>query len=68
MAHKTKDCMERPRKLGAKFTNKHIAADEKVQELDPQGWDAKRDRWNGYDADEYAKVRRKFCFVEGTAV
>ena len=30
MSHKTKECMERPRRIGAKFTNKYIAADEKV--------------------------------------
>ena len=30
MSHKTKDCMERPRSKGAKWTNKNIAADEKV--------------------------------------
>jgi pre-mRNA-processing factor SLU7 len=28
MTHKKKDCMERPRKLGAKFTGKNIARDE----------------------------------------
>lgn len=30
MSHKTKDCMERPRNKGARWTNKNIAADEKV--------------------------------------
>jgi pre-mRNA-processing factor SLU7 len=28
MTHKKKDCLERPRKLGAKFTNANIAYDE----------------------------------------
>ena len=53
MTHDTKSCMERPRKVGAKRTNKHIAADEKIEtfELD---YDGKRDRWNGYDASSYA--------------
>ena len=47
--------MERPRKVGAKWTGKHIAADEKVEafELD---YDGKRDRWNGYDATAYKLV------------
>ncbi|WVO12562.1 pre-mRNA-splicing factor SLU7 [Cryptococcus depauperatus] len=53
--HTRKDCVERPRKRGAKFTNKDIAADEMVQEF--QGdYDAKRDRWNGYDPATYKHV------------
>ncbi|PON31216.1 Pre-mRNA splicing Prp18-interacting factor [Parasponia andersonii] len=53
MTHDVKSCMERPRKIGAKWTNMHIAPDEKIQtfELDYNG---KRDRWNGYDASIYA--------------
>ncbi|WVQ82961.1 pre-mRNA-splicing factor SLU7 [Cryptococcus sp. DSM 104549] len=69
MTHKKKDCVERPRKRGAKFTNKDIAADEVVQDFRGD-YDAKRDRWNGYDpasyktvVDEYEateEMRRKF--------
>ena len=54
MTHKTKDCLERPRTKGAKFTNKHIAADEKVESIDLDTFEAKRDRWNGYDTSDYA--------------
>ncbi|KAI3686820.1 hypothetical protein L1987_80509 [Smallanthus sonchifolius] len=59
MSHTTKTCMERPRKLGAKWTNKIIAPDEKVEtfELD---YDGKRDRWNGYDAASYAHVVERY--------
>ncbi len=41
--------------LGAKYTNKFIAPDEKIEtfELD---FDGKRDRWNGYDASTYSRV------------
>lgn len=55
MTHDSKSCMERPRKVGAKWTNKRIAPDEKVEafELD---YDGKRDRWNGYDPATYARV------------
>ncbi|CAM6079610.1 unnamed protein product [Sphagnum tenellum] len=55
MTHDAKMCMDRPRKLGAKYTNKFIALDEKIEtfELD---FDGKRDRWNGYDASTYSKV------------
>jgi pre-mRNA-processing factor SLU7 len=73
MTHDSNSCMDRPRKVGAKWTNKHIAPDEKIEtfELD---YDGKRDRWNGYDASTYAYVieryeardgaRRKFLKVQ----
>ncbi|GBG92225.1 hypothetical protein CBR_g54768 [Chara braunii] len=55
MTHDAKLCMERPRKLGAKWTSMHIAPDEKIEsfELD---YDGKRDRWNGYDPSTYSRV------------
>ncbi|DBA94522.1 hypothetical protein WJX77_001894 [Trebouxia sp. C0004] len=56
MSHKTKDCMERPRNKGAKWTSKHIAADEKVEDIDFGDFDTKRDRWNGYDPESYTKI------------
>ncbi|GMK53973.1 hypothetical protein CspeluHIS016_0105590 [Cutaneotrichosporon spelunceum] len=55
MTHKRKDCVERPRRRGAKFTGKNIAADETVQAV-PRDFDAKRDRWNGYDPSTYKQV------------
>jgi pre-mRNA-processing factor SLU7 len=57
MTHKVKDCMERPRKNGARWTNQEIAPDEVVSELDLT-YDGKRDRWNGYDPNEYTKVTK----------
>nr|VDD18928.1 unnamed protein product [Brassica oleracea] len=58
MTHDAKSCFERARKVGAKFTGKHIAADEKIEsiELDYAG---KRDRWNGYDTSQYCQVQEK---------
>ncbi|CAH2079196.1 unnamed protein product [Thlaspi arvense] len=52
MSHGVKSCTERPRKVGARFTSKKIAADEKIEsfELD---YDGKRDRWNGCDPLEH---------------
>jgi pre-mRNA-processing factor SLU7 len=47
--------VERPRKKGAKFTNKDIMADEVLQKFDGD-YDAKRDRWNGYDPAAYKSV------------
>lgn len=63
MTHKTKECLSRPRAKGAKWTGKDIQADEAVQEL-KLGWDAKRDRWNGYDASEYTRVVQDFEQLE----
>ncbi|CAN8100095.1 unnamed protein product [Discula destructiva] len=63
MGHKVKDCLERPRKKGAKWTGKNIQADDVEQEVQ-LSWDAKRDRWNGYDAKEYTHVVEEFEAME----
>lgn len=63
MTHKKKDCLERPRKKGAKYTNQDIAPDEVVQEIQA-GYDAKRDRWNGYDPAEHSKIYEEYAAVE----
>lgn len=59
MKHKTKECLSRPRAKGAKWTGKDIQADEVVQDV-RLGWDAKRDRWNGYDAQDYQHVIEEY--------
>ncbi|GAA5934715.1 mRNA splicing protein SLU7 [Sporobolomyces koalae] len=64
MTHKTKDCLERPRKVGAKYSNKDIAPDEVLFDhntgLNGQegfgDYDAKRDRWDGYDPSSHKQV------------
>lgn len=63
MTHKRQDCLERPRKKGAKFTNRNIQADDISQDV-AAGYDAKRDRWNGYDAAEHKKVYDEYAAVE----
>lgn len=63
MTHKTKECLSRPRKTGAKWSGRDIQADEVVDSVQ-LGWDAKRDRWNGYDAREYDQVVRDFEELE----
>lgn len=50
------DCLERPRKKGAKWTNSNIAADEFLAGEKAPDWDSKRDRWDGYDPAEHKKV------------
>ncbi len=63
MTHKTKECLSRPRAKGAKWTGRDIAADEVMQDVN-LGWDAKRDRWNGYDPKEYKTVIEEYEQLE----
>jgi pre-mRNA-processing factor SLU7 len=63
MTHKTKECLSRPRKTGAKWSGRDIQADEVVDSVQ-LGWDAKRDRWNGYDAREYDQVVKDYEELE----
>ncbi|KAF7563894.1 hypothetical protein G7046_g233 [Stylonectria norvegica] len=63
MTHKAKDCLSRPRTKGAKWTGRDIQADEVIQDV-KMGWDAKRDRWNGYDAKEYRNVVEEYNQME----
>ena len=64
MTHKKKDCMERPRKVGAKFSGAQIAPDEFVQPDLKLDFDGKRDRWNGYDPAEHAGIIEEFQKIE----
>ncbi|GAA5987670.1 hypothetical protein JCM10908_007162 [Rhodotorula pacifica] len=72
MTHTAKDCLERPRKVGAKYTNRDIAPDEVVHDssrylngLEGQGdYDVKRDRWDGYDPKAHAKVIEEYEALE----
>ncbi|KAI0297192.1 Pre-mRNA splicing Prp18-interacting factor-domain-containing protein [Russula brevipes] len=63
MTHKRQECLERPRKKGAKFTNRNIAPDEVIQHMEA-GYDAKRDRWNGYDPAEHKSIYDEYEAVE----
>ncbi|KAJ3148280.1 mRNA splicing protein [Geranomyces variabilis] len=63
ISHKTRDCVERPRKQGAKWTGRDILADEVVQDVQ-LGFEAKRDRWNGYDPEEHVKLAEEWELVE----
>ncbi|VDL14797.1 unnamed protein product [Hymenolepis diminuta] len=64
LTHDRKNCLERPRKVGAKFTGVDIAPDEIEQEDIKLGYDAKRDRWNGYDAREHQRFIAEFQRLE----
>ena len=56
MTHKTKECLERPRKLQAKYTNEDLARDDVVEDIKFDDWAHKRDAYKGYSADDYAEV------------
>ena len=62
ITHKTKECFERPRKRGAKYTKKNFSNDEYIKPLPfKNDYEGKRDRWNGY---EPAKELEKFSEYE----
>lgn len=61
--HKRKDCLERPRAKGAKWTGKDIAADEVVRDVNLD-YEGKRDRWNGYDPKNYRHIEERHRKVE----
>ncbi|TPX35131.1 hypothetical protein SmJEL517_g02417 [Synchytrium microbalum] len=63
MTHKTLDCLERPRKKGARWTGQDIQADEVVQDVH-LGFEAKRDRWNGYDANDHTRVVEEWELID----
>ncbi|KAJ4451387.1 pre-mRNA-splicing factor SLU7 [Periplaneta americana] len=64
MTHKKKDCMERPRKVGAKFTGAKIAPDEFIQPELAMDYDGKRDRWSGYDPSEHKAIIEEYQKIE----
>uniref|UniRef100_A0A672HCD8 Pre-mRNA-splicing factor SLU7 n=1 Tax=Salarias fasciatus TaxID=181472 RepID=A0A672HCD8_SALFA len=64
MTHKKKDCLERPRKVGAKFTGTGIAPDEHNQVQLNMDYDGKRDRWNGYDPEEHQRIVEEYAKVD----
>ncbi|XP_043196909.1 pre-mRNA-splicing factor SLU7-like [Amphibalanus amphitrite] len=64
MTHKRKDCLERPRKTGAKYTGTSIAADEHAQPNLALDFDGKRDRWNGYDPSDHSQILEEHRKIE----
>lgn len=56
--------MERPRKIGAKFTNTLIAPDEFVQPVIDADYDGKRDRWAGYDPSQHRLIVDQYHKIE----
>lgn len=63
MGHTERDCLERPRKIKAKYSGMDMVEDEEVGDI-ATTWDSKRDRWNGYKADDYKAVMERFAREE----
>jgi pre-mRNA-processing factor SLU7 len=55
MTHTAKACVERPRKVGARWNSADIKADEIIQDVSLD-FEGKRDRWNGYDPNTHKKL------------
>lgn len=64
MTHKRVDCMERPRKIGAKYSGIVAAHDEFVQPKIITDYDSKRDRWGGYDPAAHREIIEEYQKVE----
>lgn len=56
--------LQRPRKIGAKYTGSDFAPDEHIQPELAFDYEGKRDRWNGYDPDLHQKVYEEFEQLE----
>ncbi|KAF1742507.1 hypothetical protein MXB_4100, partial [Myxobolus squamalis] len=54
----------KPRKIGAKFNNKDMKPADYVQPVLILDFEGKRDRWAGYNSEEYAKVVEEYEVVE----
>ena len=63
LTHKTKECVERPRKKGAKWSGKDIKADEVLVDVNLD-FEGKRDRWNGYDPRAQLELVKEWELVE----
>lgn len=71
MTHKTAECVERPRsnKQAAWKTGMDIKPDERVVDVTRGGlqkitYDAKRDRWHGYDGSDQKRTIEKFNLMD----
>ncbi|KAF8796908.1 pre-mRNA-splicing factor SLU7-like [Argiope bruennichi] len=64
MTHRKKDCLERPRKVGAKYSQEKFAPDEFLPPKLLLNYDGKRDRWNGYDPNNYQMIVEEYARVD----
>jgi len=61
--HTRKECVERPRAVAARHSGKNLMPDEYIEKLELD-YDGKRDRWNGFQPDDYKEVIDEWEKVE----
>lgn len=66
ITHKRKDCLERPRKILAKYAESLVVHDEFVNKNDITNYDEKRDRWSSYDPANHREIVEEYEQVEET--
>jgi pre-mRNA-processing factor SLU7 len=65
ITHKTKECFERPRKIGARWTKNNFGNDEFIKPLMYKNdYEGKRDRWNGYDNSKELEKFKEYEIIE----
>lgn len=63
LTHGGRECLERPRRVGAKWTGTDLRPDEYLV-AGPQDFSGKRDRWAGFDPHEYDRVVQRYERIE----
>jgi len=60
-SHKRRDCLERPRKIIAKYSGDKLASDDVVPDnvTDRTSFESKRDRWRNFDLGEVVEESEK---------
>ncbi|ALC45524.1 Slu7 [Drosophila busckii] len=64
MTHKKKDCLERPRKVQAKYAESIVVHDEHIVRDASINYDEKRDRWSSYDPSNHREIIEEYEKVE----
>ncbi|KAH8414464.1 hypothetical protein KR215_006947 [Drosophila sulfurigaster] len=64
MTHKRKDCLERPRKVQAKYAESIVVHDEHIVSDASINYDEKRDRWSSYDPANHREIIEEYEKVE----
>ncbi|KPU80548.1 uncharacterized protein Dana_GF26922 [Drosophila ananassae] len=64
LTHKRKDCLERPRKVQAKYAESILVHDEHLVNDAAVNYDEKRDRWSSYDPANHREIIEEYEKVE----
>nr|AAL29018.1 LD43674p [Drosophila melanogaster] len=64
VTHKRKDCLERPRKVQAKYAESIVVHDEHLVNEAAVNYDEKRDRWSSYDPANHREIIEEYEKVE----